>query len=148
MPIHIFFFWSTNRLLTLSLDRLKPLNEPCLIVLYFPFLESYMNEIEEMFLHLLKKEYSDVEATFYSRHLIGLFYTSMSFCLVHSETYRAQHIRNGINLILNKRITKKLPHRNKTNQWFPISSGNNKVINPVTICTYLRVNSHFNLVLW
>lgn len=68
------------------------------------FLEEYMSEIESQIIALLKRDYDENEAKFYARHLIGLFYTSMSFCLIKSDKYRAHHIRNSIQVILNKKL--------------------------------------------
>lgn len=66
-------------------------------------LKNYLNEIEAIFLYLLEQHKKTNEyAQLYARHLIGLFCTSMSFCLIHSEEERLNHISNGINIILNK----------------------------------------------
>lgn len=69
------------------------------------FLESYILDIKNQIIQLLERRYTYDEANFYARQLIGLYYTSMSFCLIHSETYRVQHIKNGINVILTKNIS-------------------------------------------
>lgn len=69
------------------------------------FLEGYMQTIEEHIQQLLLRDNTPEEASFYSRHLIGLFYTSMSFCLIQSDDYRVKHISNGINVILDKSIS-------------------------------------------
>lgn len=66
-------------------------------------LKDYLNETEDLFRELLKKHEKTKEfADLYARHLIGLFCTSMSFCLIHSEKERNHHISNGIRIILNR----------------------------------------------
>lgn len=71
-------------------------------------LKNYLDEIEQLFVKLLMRNDDTKEnAAFYAKHLIGLFCTSMSFCLIHTEPQRLAHISNGINVILNKNTT---PH--------------------------------------
>ena len=53
---------------------------------------------------LLLEETTKNNANFYARHLVGLFCTSMSFCLIHSEEQKQHHIANGIKVILNKKF--------------------------------------------
>ena len=67
------------------------------------FLRSYINELENLFIQLLEKhsEYKS-DSQFYATNLVGLFCTSMSFCLIQSDKYRKHHINNGIKVILNK----------------------------------------------
>ena len=66
-------------------------------------LKDYLDEIEGLFVELLNKHAETKEhAAFCAKHLIGLFCTSMSFCLIHTEQQRLNHISNGIKLILNK----------------------------------------------
>lgn len=67
------------------------------------FLEKWISDLKHQFLQLLARDYGNEESEFYARHLIGLFYTSMSFCLIRSDKYRVQHIHNNINIILNKK---------------------------------------------
>lgn len=63
----------------------------------------YLEEIETLCFELLKRHASTKDqAEFCARHLVGLFCTSMSFCLIHSEEERVNHINNGIEVILNK----------------------------------------------
>lgn len=63
----------------------------------------YLNEVEVLIYELLKRNESTREqAEFYARHLTGLFCTSMSFCLIHTEEERMRYISNGIAVILNK----------------------------------------------
>lgn len=66
-------------------------------------LKSYLEDIESHFRELLErdKRYKDNSSS-YAKNLVGLFCTSMSFCLIHSDTYRKKHIDNGINVILQK----------------------------------------------
>lgn len=65
------------------------------------FLRSYMDEIESLFIELLNRDpETKPNSAFLARNLIGLFFTSMSFCLIHSEEERMHHIENGINVIL------------------------------------------------
>lgn len=67
------------------------------------FLGNYIDTIEEKFIQLLNKfPETKNNPTFYARQLIGLFCTSMSFCLIHSKEERKSYINNGINVILNK----------------------------------------------
>lgn len=64
---------------------------------------DYMDELTNVFRTLLiEKSFDQEEAEFLSRHLTALYCTSMSFCLIHSETERHHHIENGINVLLNK----------------------------------------------
>lgn len=64
---------------------------------------SYLEEIETLIQELLNRnDTTKDQAAFCARHLVGLFCTSMSFCLIHSEDERQHHISNGIEVILNK----------------------------------------------
>lgn len=66
-------------------------------------LKEYLNTLESLFSELLQNhDHTKQEADFCARHLIGLFCTSMSFCLIHSPLEREKHIANGIQVILNK----------------------------------------------
>ncbi len=63
-------------------------------------LEEYLLEMEELFVDILNRnEYPNEESVTISKHLVGLFCTSTSFCLIHSESQRDQYIENGINVI-------------------------------------------------
>lgn len=65
--------------------------------------KSYLGEIESLLQKLLGKHPTTKnQAKFCARHLVGLFCTTMSFCLIHSETERNNHISNGIEVILSK----------------------------------------------
>jgi TetR/AcrR family transcriptional repressor of nem operon len=70
-----------------------------LIVDYLSSLESSLVE------RLSKEEETKNNPDFYARHLVGLFCTSMSFCLIHSEKQKQHHIANGIKVILNKKFS-------------------------------------------
>lgn len=64
-------------------------------------LDKYLEEIRSLLKDLLvQNKYSTEDATFKARHLLGLYCTVMSFCLIHSSEGRKNYIANGINLIL------------------------------------------------
>lgn len=64
-------------------------------------LKSYLNDIESLFSKLLKRhDYSEVKANFLSKHLLGLFCTAMSFCLIHKREEQEKYLLNGLQLIL------------------------------------------------
>lgn len=64
-------------------------------------LNSYLNEIQLLFTELLvNNNYTLPDAEFRSRHLLGLFCTTMSLSLIQKDEERLQYIRNGIHLIL------------------------------------------------
>lgn len=66
-------------------------------------LDNYLSEIRGLFLELLiRNSYSQSRALFAARHLLGLFCTAMSFCLIHSREEQEKYLFNGINLILSK----------------------------------------------
>lgn len=65
--------------------------------------KDYLSEIEELFTQLLKRDPNTEENAFiYARQLIGLFCSTMSFCLIQPEAEQALHISSGINVILKK----------------------------------------------
>ncbi len=64
-------------------------------------LDNALSEIEDLMVELLMRKYKPMEAKFYARHLVGLFCTTMSFCLIHSDQERIRHITNGIDIIMN-----------------------------------------------
>lgn len=69
-------------------------------------LKEYLAEIQTLFADLLERNgESNATAVFSARQLIGLFCTSMSFCLIHAEEERNRHINNGINVILKNYAT-------------------------------------------
>ncbi len=64
-------------------------------------LENYLDVIEKKLINLLASDPRWKEnASTLSKHILGLFCTSMSFCLIHSEEFRISFIKNGINVIL------------------------------------------------
>ncbi len=63
---------------------------------------NYLDEIQSLFVQLLNKHgFTGEGASLRSRHLLGLFCTTMSFCLIHTPSEREQYALNGIKLILN-----------------------------------------------
>lgn len=65
-------------------------------------LKNYLNELESLFYTLLlKHDYSEVRSDFLSKHLVGLYCTAMSFCLIHTRVVQENYLLNGIQLILN-----------------------------------------------
>lgn len=66
-------------------------------------LKDYLKEIEGLISNLLilDKDLAPYHKS-YAKHLVGLFCTSMSFCLIHSEKERLEHITNSIKVITNK----------------------------------------------
>ena len=67
-------------------------------------IKGYLTSLESVLIErLLKEEGIKRNSGFYARHLVGLFCTSMSFCLIHSEIEKKRHISNGIQVILNKK---------------------------------------------
>lgn len=68
-------------------------------------INEYLGDIEVLINKMLQQNLeANVDTSFYSRHLIGLFCTSMSFCLIMNEQQKDHHITNGINVILDKEI--------------------------------------------
>lgn len=68
-------------------------------------IKEYLSDLENLFIDCLQKfSHTKEHASFYARHLIGLFCTSMSFCLIHTEQQKVDYIQNGINVILNKKV--------------------------------------------
>lgn len=64
-------------------------------------LESYLEVLENKLINLLSTDSRWREnAKTLAKHILGLFCTSMSFCLIHSEEFRISFIKNGINVIL------------------------------------------------
>lgn len=65
-------------------------------------LSNYLKEIELLITKLLLKNgYSKANSSFLSKHLIGLYCTAMSFCLIHSKEEQEAYLLNGIQLIIN-----------------------------------------------
>lgn len=68
-------------------------------------LGNYLDDIKTSYIDLLQRNGESNEASnFFATHLIGLYCTSMSFCLILSVEERLDHINNGIKIILNKSI--------------------------------------------
>lgn len=64
-------------------------------------MDAYLLEIHILFVKLLSKnKYEKNDAEFRARHLLGLYCTAMTFCIVHRSAKRESYISNGINLIL------------------------------------------------
>ena len=65
--------------------------------------DNYLKELEELFQAMLLKRGHTLEgASLAARHLVGLYCTTMSFCLIHTEEQRIKHINNGLEIILEK----------------------------------------------
>ncbi|MBL4642954.1 MAG: TetR/AcrR family transcriptional regulator [Flavobacteriaceae bacterium] len=68
-------------------------------------IREYLSSLESNLIErLLMEDDTKNNPDFYARHLVGLFCTSMSFCLIHSEKQKQHHIANGIKVILNKKF--------------------------------------------
>lgn len=66
-------------------------------------MNEYLSEVRSRFIHLLcERGMGTSESEFLAKHLVGLYITAMSFCLIHSEKEREAYISNGINLIISK----------------------------------------------
>ena len=66
-------------------------------------MDSYLMEIYIRLVNLLHENGIGTSiAEFQARHLLGLYITAMSFCLIHTEKERECFITNGINLIVSK----------------------------------------------
>lgn len=64
---------------------------------------TYLLEIENAFVELLLRNgYSKETANYTSKHLLGLFCTAMSFCLIHAKEEQEIYLKKGIHLILSK----------------------------------------------
>ena len=64
-------------------------------------LEGYLEIIESKLTKLLASDSRwKAEASTLSKHVLGLFCTSMSFWLIHTEEFRISFIKNGINVLL------------------------------------------------
>ena len=63
--------------------------------------DQYLTEIELLFITLLQENnIEEQRSELLARHLIGLYCTSMSFCLIHTSEQRNLHIETGIHVIL------------------------------------------------
>ena len=64
-------------------------------------LNDFLNEIKSLFVNLLvQHDHSKKEAEVRAEHLLGLYCTAMSFCLIHTEKEREKYVSNGINIIM------------------------------------------------
>lgn len=64
-------------------------------------MDNFLREIHSRLVNLLCENGIGIgTAEFRARHLLGLYITAMSFCLIHTETEREKFITNGLNLIL------------------------------------------------
>ncbi len=64
---------------------------------------SYLSNIEILFSSLLlRNQYTQDHAKFTAKHLLGLFCTAMSFCLIHNKEEQEVYLLKGIHLILSK----------------------------------------------
>lgn len=63
-------------------------------------LNAYLNEIEAHIKELLINKNYGGNINLYAKHLVGLFCTAMSFCLIYSPSERRNYVLNGINIIL------------------------------------------------
>ena len=63
--------------------------------------DDYLQEIYDLLESLLHKNgYKDNDARLRARHLLGLYCTIMSFCLIHTPEQREKYTLNGIKVIL------------------------------------------------
>lgn len=69
-------------------------------------MNDYLSEIRSRFIHLLCEHGMGTgESEFLAKHLVGLYITAMSFCLIQTEKDREAYISNGIYLIIAKNGT-------------------------------------------
>ena len=66
-------------------------------------MDQYLTEIYMRFVNLLREtEPGRNDSEFRAKHLLGLYITIMSFCLIQTEAERERYITNGLNLIISK----------------------------------------------
>ena len=64
-------------------------------------MDEFLKEINGLFVKLLMKHnYERQDAELRARHLLGLYCTTMSFCLIHTPYEREKYALNGIKLIV------------------------------------------------
>lgn len=64
-------------------------------------LNNYLIDIESLLKNvMIKKGLESEHVDRNARHLIGLFCTAMSFCLIHTPEQRWDYVTNGIHIIL------------------------------------------------
>jgi hypothetical protein len=62
---------------------------------------DFLSHINDLFYSLLiRNNYEKNVAELKARHLLGLYCTTMSFCLIHTPEERENYTLNGIKLIL------------------------------------------------
>lgn len=73
-------------------------------------LDEYLKTLyQKIVAMLMRNDFEAKMAELLGRHLVGLYCTTMSFCLIHTKEQQLQHINNGIQIILgnyDKSITK------------------------------------------
>lgn len=63
-------------------------------------MDRYLTEIFVLLMHLLQKHgFDEDDSELRARHLLGLYCTAMSFCLIHTQEEREKYVTNGINII-------------------------------------------------
>lgn len=63
--------------------------------------DAYLSEVESLLNELLiRKGISTKKSIVLACHLLGLYCTAMSFCLIHTKKQRENHVDNGIKVIL------------------------------------------------
>lgn len=66
-------------------------------------LDRLIGDIESrLTVMLMNAGYSEAESAFLMHQLVGLFCTSISFCLIHNYDERVRLIENGVHVILDK----------------------------------------------
>lgn len=64
--------------------------------------DTYLSEVESLLKALLhRKGISAENSSLLARHLLGLYCTAMSFCLIYTKEQRENHLNTGIKIILN-----------------------------------------------
>ena len=68
--------------------------------------KTYLHDIETELIRVLKQDLNTKShAHIYARQLVGLFCTTMSFCLILNDEEKANHIEKSINVILSKKFS-------------------------------------------
>lgn len=64
-------------------------------------IDAFLTEVESMINTLLQRKGIPLESsTLLARHLLGLYCTAMSFCLIHTKKQREKHVEIGVQVIL------------------------------------------------
>lgn len=67
--------------------------------------DTFLSEVESIINAVLqRKGISSENAKFLTRHLLGLYCTAMSFCLIHTKEQRENYVNTGINVILKNHV--------------------------------------------